>query len=73
MYRRLIAILLSLALLTGLAGCGKAPEEPVTVPTEPVPTVPADGNPNDVTCKGSYTVSDDEILAAKYTVVATMD
>ena len=73
MYRRLIALLLGLALLTGLAGCGKAPEEPVTVPTEPIPTVPADGNPNDVTCKGSYTVSDDEILAAKDTVVATME
>ena len=36
-------------------------------------TVPADGNPDDVTCKGSYTVSDDEIIAAEDTVVATMD
>ena len=76
MYRRLIAMLLSLALLAGLAGCGASPEnnpDPVTEATLPVPTVPADGNPNDVTCKGSYTVSDDEIIAAKDTVVATME
>ena len=33
-------------------------------------TVPADGNPEDVTCKGSYTVSDEEAIAAKDTVVA---
>ena len=35
-------------------------------------TVPADGNPEDVTCKGTYTVSDEEVLANKDTVVATM-
>lgn len=44
--------------------------------TEPVetvaPTVPADGNPDDVTCKGTYTVTDEEALAAADTVVATM-
>lgn len=34
-------------------------------------TVPADGNPDDVTCKGTYTVSDDEMIAARDTVVAT--
>lgn len=34
-------------------------------------TIPADGNPDDSTCKGSYTVSDDEVIAAKDTVVAT--
>lgn len=46
-----------------LTGCGKKPvpqpEPSVTVPptTEAVvvATTPADGNPNDVTCKGSYT------------------
>lgn len=36
-------------------------------------TIPADGNPGDVTCKGSYTVTDEEMLAAKDTVVATME
>lgn len=35
-------------------------------------TVPTDGNPDDVTCKGTYTVSDDEAKAANATVVATM-
>ena len=44
-----------------------------TEPEETVPaTIPADGNPDDVTCKGSYTVTDDEVIAAADTVVATM-
>ncbi len=38
--------------------------------TEP-PTVPADGNPDDVTCKGTYTASDEAVTAARDTVVAT--
>ena len=33
-------------------------------------TTPTDGNPDDVTCKGTYTVSDEALLAAKDTVVA---
>lgn len=36
-------------------------------------TIPADGNPDDVTCKGTYTVTDEEVIAAADTVVATMD
>ena len=36
------------------------------------PTTPTDGNPDDVTCKGSYTVSDEALIAAKDTVVATI-
>ena len=36
------------------------------------PTHPADGNPNDATCKGTYTVSDEEVIAHGDTVVATM-
>ena len=44
-----------------------------TQPEETVPaTVPADGNPDDVTCKGTYTVTDDEIVAAADEVVATV-
>ena len=35
-------------------------------------TIPADGNPNDQTCKGSYTATDDQVLANHDTVVATM-
>lgn len=35
-------------------------------------TIPADGNPDDATCKGSYTVTDDEARALNSQVVATM-
>lgn len=35
-------------------------------------TIPADGNPNDETAKGSYTASDAEVLAERETVVARM-
>lgn len=41
-----------------------------TVPTEP-PTIPADGNPDDVTCKGTYTADDETVVAARDKVVAT--
>ena len=44
-----------------------------TVPEETIPaTVPADGNPDDVTCKGTYSATDEEAIAAANTVVATM-
>lgn len=43
-----------------------------SVPEETVPmTIPADGNPDDVTCQGSYTVAEGEKLNGE-TVVATM-
>ncbi len=35
-------------------------------------TIPADGNPEDVTCKGSYSVSDEDVLTTGDTVVATI-
>lgn len=41
-----------------------------TVETEP-PTVPADGNPDDASCKGTYTAADDAVVAARDRVVAT--
>ena len=44
----------------------------LTEATEPAPTIPADGNPDDETCKGTYTVTDEEIVAAADTVVATI-
>ena len=37
-----------------------------------VATVPADGNPEDVTCKGTYTVTDEEAKRNRETVVATI-
>ena len=70
--------LLAILLLLGLAGCGKqtsantaasnagaAPTE--TTETVPETTVPPDGDPNSVTCKGSYTAP-----AADTAVVATV-
>jgi len=44
--------------------------DPPTEPTEPVPTAPADGNPDDITCQGSYTGDDAAVLDAANTVVA---
>lgn len=44
-----------------------------TQPEETVPpTIPADGNPDDVTCKGSYTASDEDAAKLASNVVATM-
>lgn len=49
-------------------------EAPATEASETTPaTVPADGNPDDVTCKGTYTVTDAEALANRDTVVAAVD
>ncbi len=48
-----------------------APEMAATEETVPA-TIPADGNPEDVTCKGSYSVSDEEVKTAGDTVVATI-
>lgn len=35
-------------------------------------TIPPDGNPDDVTCKGSYTVTDEELMNQLSNVVATV-
>ena len=67
----LVAILVALV----VAGFGgkEVPAETVPAETEAVvATVPADGNPEDVTCKGTYTVSDEAVVANRETVVATM-
>lgn len=73
MNRRLLCAVLALLLMISLfTGCGDTPVEETTAPTEtmvetiPV-TVPADGEPDDVTCKGSYTADDfdsDAVVAA---------
>ncbi len=53
------------------AGTESSVDATVT-PVETVPaTVPADGNPDDETCKGTYTASDDAVIANADTVVAT--
>ena len=60
-------------LVMGMGGSGEA--QPATQPAvqEVVEaTTPADGNPDDATCKGTYTDSDEAVLAAADTVVATI-
>ena len=46
-------------------------EESATVAETVEATIPADGNPDDVTCKGSYSVSDEEAIAQGDVVVAS--
>ena len=68
------AIAVVIALIVGGKG-GKDPAE-TTAPSVPgetvLATIPADGDPNTVACKGTYSVSDEEIAAAAADVVATM-
>ncbi len=68
-----LAIVVSLVLsgMSGKSGNKDATGAASTV-TEVPGMIPPDGDPNGVTCKGTYTVSDKEALAAKDTVVATM-
>ena len=71
------AIAVVIALILG----GKGGTDPVetTAPSTPAATnptvamtVPADGNPDDVTCKGSYSIAAEEIKKLGDKVVATM-
>ncbi len=61
-----------------VAGGGSNPAETTAPPETTAPgaaaeaTIPADGDPETVFCKGSYYAADDEIAAASETVVATM-
>ena len=74
-----VAVIAALVMGGGNGGAPVETTEPITT-TTPVategtvaePTIPADGNPDDVTCKGSYTVSDEDMAATASTVVATM-
>ena len=43
---------------------------PTEAPTEPLPPYPPDGNPNDITCKGSYTAGKMELSKNAQQVVA---
>ena len=70
-------VLLLTAILAVLILDGKDKQKQLEVPESTgvaesaEATVPADGNPDDVTCKGSYTVSDEEAKAANGDIVAT--
>ena len=52
------------------AGETEADQTEASTETEP-PTIPADGNPDDASCKGTYTAEDEAVVAARETVVAT--
>ena len=71
-----VVIAVIVALLMGGTQIPPAAETaPATVPvetTEPAPTIPEDGNPDDETCKGTYTVTDEEAAANMDAVVAAM-
>lgn len=69
-----LAAALAAIVLTGNNSSGTVAQ---TVPTDAVAetveaTIPTDGNPDDETAKGTYTASDEEVLAARETVVARM-
>ena len=72
----IIAIVLVAGILIGLVlgGLGTPAGTPATEPAaEAAPVViPADGNPDSPLCKASYTVSNEEAVAARDVVVATM-
>ena len=72
----IIAAAVVVALVMGGLNMGDTTPE-TTVPSVPdesqaVSTIPADGNPEDVTCKGTYTVSDEALLPLLENVAATV-
>ena len=72
-----VAAIIVALLAGGMKGKTPAVEDEATLDTaveetQPEPTIPADGNPDDETCKGTYTVTDAEVIAAADTVVATV-
>ena len=73
--RILLAVLLVVAVaavvVISVRGGMEQEETPTTQPSTEA-TIPADGNPEDQTCKGSYTATDDQVIANHDTVVATM-
>ena len=73
-----VLVALIVAMLMGGMG-GKTGGESATTPAQTVeaepttpPTAPADTGANDETCKGSYSVSDEEAIAGADTVIATI-
>ncbi len=67
-----IAIIAALLMSGTKADAPAATDASAQETTAPTPTVPADGNPDDETCKGTYTVTDEEVIANAATVVATI-
>lgn len=73
-----ISVLAVVALLVALVigGSKKESPQPVEETSEAVEetveaTIPADGNPDDETCKGTYSADDEAVIAAHDLVIAT--
>lgn len=69
------AVVVLIAIVVALVSGGKVKEPAQQTPTEETveeaqPTIPADGNPDDETCKGTYTVTDEAAEADADKVVA---
>jgi len=72
-----VVLLAAVLIAIVLAGFGAvdsevAVEETVEAVTGVEATIPADGNPEDETAKGTYTAADEAVRAAADTVIATM-
>lgn len=73
-----LALSMVLPLFTGCSLGGHSadnstlPTDATAPSTQPQPTTPTDGDPENATCLGSYTVSDGDLTAAADTVVATV-
>lgn len=70
------AVVVLIAVVVALVSGGKVKEPAQQTPTEETvaeevqPTIPADGNPDDETCKGTYTVTDEAAQTDADKVVA---
>ena len=67
-----VVVLVAALIALVLAGRGDKQETAESNEQTAVYTIPADGNPDDETAKGTYTAADDVVLAARDTVVARM-
>ena len=69
-----VLVVLGLLLFFGIRGSWFEPKADPTDGTQATAgTVPADGNPDDVTCKGSYYVTADQAKSNRDVVVATIN
>lgn len=68
----LVVAILALILIISMGGWPDGDKSGDTPTTGPVATVPADGDPNNETCKGTYTGTNEAASAQKDTVIATL-
>lgn len=65
-----LAAALIAVVVTGLKGGSSSVDATAETAAVTEATIPADGNPDDETAKGSYTASDEDVIANRDTVVA---